>query len=166
MNLVIFSDSHGKGHLVKRLLEMHPKADMVLFLGDGIGEAELYTKEKGMRLAAVLGNCDGYTGLYPHIPETLILPLEGHRILLTHGHTFGVKGGMDKLIAFAKQNACDIVIYGHTHLRQETYLGEPVGPMYLFNPGSLGQPRESGASFGLLTLTEHTVLFSHGELPY
>ena len=36
--------------------------------------------------------------------------------------------------------------------------------MYLFNPGSLGHPREGVPSFGLLMLDGKNVLFSHGRL--
>ena len=96
------------------------------------------------------------------LSETRIVERAGHRLLLTHGHRFGAKGGTGGLIAAARAEGCDIVLFGHTHLPLESYV--PEYGMYLFNPGSLGHPREGVPSFGLLMLDGKNVLFSHGRL--
>ena len=165
VKILIFSDSHGKAHRVRKVLEMHRDADMVFFLGDGMGEAELYTKEFGLRLVPVLGNCDSYTGLYSYVREEETVSLEGHRIFLAHGHRFDVKYGSSHIAAEAKKRGCDIVIYGHTHVPYSVYRPEPQGPIHIFNPGSLGEPRHGNPSYGLLILQGNSVLFSHGEVP-
>jgi predicted phosphodiesterase len=87
---------------------------------------------------------------------------------LTHGHEWGVKGGLGALIAHAADVGADIVLFGHTHAPtlQTIAVGEQIGktvlsrPMYLFNPGSIGYD----GSFGTLTIKGETVLFGHGRL--
>ena len=45
-----------------------------------------------------------------------IIDIPSHRILLEHGHRLGVKTGYDRIVAKAKENGCDIALYGHTHV--------------------------------------------------
>ena len=140
---------------------MHRDADFACFLGDGLSDLEGLEERFGIPIYAVRGNCDG-SWLSGAAPETRIVARSGHRLLLTHGHRFGAKGGVGGLIVAARAEACDIVLFGHTHLPQETYVSEY--GMYLFNPGSIGHPREGAPSFGLLMLSGKNVLFSHGTV--
>jgi putative phosphoesterase len=114
----------------------------------------------------VAGNCDFFCRDYP---ETLVLSLEQHRILLTHGHRFGVKEGLSRPLMHAVAADADVVIFGQTHepLLRTVAVGSEIGgrvlekPIYLFNPGSIGMGRHS---FGTLSLRPDLVFFSHGEL--
>ena len=166
MKILIFSDSHGKIHRVQDMMKMHQDADMVFFLGDGMGEAEFYAKEFGLRMVAVRGNCDSHTGLYNHVREEEIVMLEGHRIFLSHGHHYSVKYGSSCIAKEAQERNCDIAIFGHTHMRLDTYSPSFDGGLHLFNPGSLGEPKHGNPSYGILILQGQSVLFSHGEIPY
>ncbi len=138
--------------------------DAILFLGDGLRDAE-WLDTRGAAFYDVRGNCDWFGG--GDTPDERTLCLEGHKLFLTHGHAYGVKGGVGALISHAAGLGADIVLFGHTHtpLCMTLPIGETVGgtvltrPMYLFNPGSLG-----AGSFGTLTLRSETVLFSHGHL--
>ena len=156
MKIVILSDSHGYPAGIRRVMEMHRDADLVCFLGDGLSDLAGAEARYGIPVYAVRGNCDAAT------PETRIVERAGHRLLLTHGHRFGAKGSTGGLIAAARAEGCDIVLFGHTHLPLESYVTEY--GMYLFNPGSLGHPCEGVPSFGLLMLDGKNVLFSHGRL--
>ncbi len=157
MNVVIISDTHRRGYRVKRVLDLHPHADMVLFLGDGMSEALAYIKGSGIPFVAVAGNCD----FDSDAPSETILTLEGHRILVTHGHRQRVKEGPYHLVSYAKGKGCDIALFGHTHERCDLYIADT----YVFNPGSLGEPRRGDPSFGHLNISSQGVLFSHGNLP-
>jgi putative phosphoesterase len=130
---------------------------MVLFLGDGVTEALSYMQGSGIPCVAVSGNCDFESAM----PEECIFELEGHRILVTHGHRQRVKEGPHHLVNYAKAKGCDIAIFGHTHERCDLYVSDT----YVFNPGSLGEPRRGNPSFGHLNISSQGVLFSHGELP-
>lgn len=164
MEFLILSDSHGKYHGAIEAFERQvKKPDAVLFLGDGLRDLRREDFQ-GAAFFAVRGNCDLFPG---EIAAQELLSFEGHKILLCHGHLYGVKGGCGALISHAAQVNADIVLFGHTHQPYERVIdaGETVGgvtlcrPMYLFNPGSLGE-----GSFGTLSLRGDAVLFSHGSL--
>ena len=140
------------------------RPDGVLFLGDGLRDAELLESEIPWYM--VKGNCDWFGG---ERPDEIVMAMEGHTLLLAHGHRYGVKGGLGALLKHACEVGADVVLYGHTHNPdlQIVDAGEVVGdailekPIYLFNPGSIGS-REG--SFGALTLRPDCVFFSHGTL--
>ena len=172
MELLIFSDSHGRVENMSLAIERQVKSpDAVLFLGDGARDLErLFLVDTP--LWAVRGNCDWSSSDFADKTERLLY-LEGHTILLCHGHEWGVKGGLGGLIAHAADVGADIVLFGHTHkpTLQVIAAGEQIGkaelsrPMYLFNPGSIGFDEDGeGYSFGTLTIKGENVLLGHGKL--
>ena len=159
-HFLILSDVHGNAARLLRVLELHKDATAVLFLGDGLDEVRGISSR--IPLYAVRGNCD-----YGASEEDeLLVKIGRHRALILHGHTAGAKSGEDGLIARARARGADIVLYGHTHLRSERYLPpEEGGPLWIFNPGSLGFPYESPPSFGTLTVDGRgNLLFGYGEV--
>ena len=167
MELLVVSDSHGCVENIQSALGRQLKTpDAVLFLGDGARDLDrLFLCDTP--LWAVRGNCDWASSDFADRTERLLY-LEGHTILLCHGHEWGVKGGLGALIAHAAEVGADVVLFGHTHTPtlQTIAAGEQVGkttlsrPMYLFNPGSIGYE----GSFGTLTVKGESVLFGHGKL--
>ena len=168
MKILVFSDSHGRDRGMRRALELHPDAEGVFFLGDGARDiAALAELERNRFFIAVKGNCDGLLfGLLggSDLREEEEITLMGHRILLLHGHTVGVKGGLGGLVAHARRREADLAIFGHTHEPLERYLSEGERPLYLFNPGSISRPSDGSPSYGLLTLTEKGIFLSHGQI--
>ncbi len=169
MELLIFSDSHGRGRYMEQVLARQVKTpDAILFLGDGLRDLNEAART-GLPTYAVQGNCDWNGRLLDgnEAEREMTLSFEGHRLLLTHGHLYHVKSGLGALIMHAAETDSDIVLYGHTHTPKLERIdaGETVGgfrltrPMQLFNPGSLAE-----GSFGTLALRGNQVLFSHGEL--
>lgn len=165
MDFLIFSDSHGSAEAMQKAIDRQIRTpDAIFFLGDGLRDTE-WLDTNGAVLYDVRGNCDWFGG--GDTPDERTLYPEGHKIFLTHGHSYGVKGGVGALLAHAAKLEADIVLFGHTHtpmcqaLPIGTLIGETVltRPLYLFNPGSIG-----ARSFGTLTLTGETVLLSHGTL--
>ena len=172
MEILVFSDSHGRVEGMRRALTAQVKRpDLLLHLGDGAGDLE-YLPTRGVPTLAVRGNCDLFTVSTP-VSEEFVLEELGHKILMTHGHRFGVKGGMGGLLTHAVEIGADIVLFGHTHLPQESCIpaGETIGgktltrPIYLFNPGSIGRNEDGeGLSFGTISLSKDSVLLSHGRV--
>ena len=167
MELLIFSDSHGRAeNLLAAEARQIKRPDAILFLGDGARDLS-HLSIHNIPVWAVRGNCDWMSSDIADKTERLLY-LEGHTVLMTHGHEYGVKGGLGALIAHAAEVGADIVLFGHTHVPtlQTVAVGERIGkttlsrPMYLFNPGSIGYD----GSFGTLTIKEDTVLFGHGSL--
>lgn len=169
--LLILSDSHGRSDRVAEAIR-RTKPDGILFAGDGLRDFTYI--DLPCPLWAVRGNCDWITspliiGGAAICPETeeLVTPC-GIRILLTHGHTCGVKGGLGSAVAHAVSKEVDLLVFGHTHLPLELHLTPDRSddlavprPLTLFNPGSLG---DRSASFGTLTIRNGQMLLAHGEL--
>lgn len=167
MELLILSDSHGRADRITEALSLQRRApDGICFLGDGLRDTEALSFEE-TPLYAVRGNCD-WGSFFEDADTERLLFFEGHTLLLTHGHPYGVKSGEGALISRAAALGADIVLFGHTHtpLEQTVPKGSVIDgtallrPMYLFNPGSIGYE----GFFGTLLLKGDTVLFSHGRV--
>ena len=171
MKLLILSDTHGKGYRVEEVLRRHPTKDALLFLGDGLAD---FGAQPPLGFAAVRGNCDGlgFFGSSFDAPAERLMCFDGVKFLLLHGHSKGVKSGLERAMAYAYDRGADVLLYGHTHIALEKYF--PVGsefcgrvidrPMYAFNSGSLGEPRDGAPSFGVVEIRNGNILFSHGRL--
>ena len=165
MELLIFSDSHGCLEAMKEALARQVRRpDGVLFSGDGLRDADML--EADIPWYTVKGNCDWFGG---ERPEEIVMALEGHTLLMCHGHRYSVKSGLGTLLYRAVEASADVVLYGHTHEPSLRVIeaGETVAgislqrPIYLFHPGRIGA---CDARFGTLTLRPDLVFFSHGNL--
>lgn len=166
MQFLIFSDSHGNRRGIEEAIARQPSPpDGILFLGDGVTDLARAALPDGLSVYAVRGNCDYPAEDAP--PVECLTALAGHTLFLTHGHLYGVKGGIGRLFTAGIERGADLILFGHTHRPLDAYfpagsdlLAEPPEkPVHLFNPGSL-----KNGSFGVLTLTGDDVLFSHGSL--
>ena len=173
MKLLVLSDTHGRKNRIRDVLGMHPRYDALLFLGDGLRDLDALD-ELPPGLCAVRGNCDGFclVGTGGDTPTERMLCLDGFKIFMTHGHEYSVKSGRERLLAHAAELDADIVVYGHTHVAEEKYYpeGSELGGItlkkgvYLFNPGSLGEPRGAAPTYGLIQTQNGSVLLSHGTV--
>jgi predicted phosphodiesterase len=68
----------------------------------------------------------------------------GREVFATHGHVYGpgLHNSVDHLPALQAGAA---VVYGHTHIK----VSEEAGGLWIFNPGSVGIPKDGTASFGI-----------------
>lgn len=173
MTLFVVSDVHERAYRLSELLDKHPRHDGFLFLGDGLRAVERES-ERINGLAAVAGNCDGISlaSLSGGTARELLLDLDGVRVLMMHGHAYGVKSGLDRAIAHAQNKGADVLLFGHTHIPFDRYFAEETHfdgfslakPLYVFNPGSLGEPRGGAPSYGVLEIRNGVALLSHGKL--
>lgn len=172
MTLLVLSDSHGRVERIREAISGHRGVDTVLFLGDGLRDLDALSLEERASVCAVRGNCDGFSFLGDDVPVERLLRFGDYTVLMMHGHTHGVKASLEHAAAYAASRGADLLLYGHTHMREERYLpaGTAVGeqvlekPLYLLNPGSLGAPREGKPSYGLVDLTAKGIVLSHGCL--
>ncbi len=163
MKILCFSDTHGDTRFIRSALAMHPDADAVFFLGDGLADIEHFVSERKCPWYFVRGNCDhfGFVG-NEEAPRMDTVTLGGKRITYTHGDLYGAKAGKDGLISLALNTGADIVLYGHTHTPHESYERIGEGGVYLFNPGAASYSYHKSPHFGVITLEGKTPLFSHG----
>ena len=162
MKCLIFSDAHGCVSNMRKALLMHPDAEVVFFLGDGLREVDMLASEyKDKFWIGVRGNCDLYSRFGDAEAEkTETVSLSGYKIVATHGDLYGVKYASAGLIKLALDTDADRVLFGHTHSPYSKYVSDYEKPFYLFNPGSISV---SHGSYGILTLKE-APFFSHGEI--
>ncbi|MBQ3100755.1 MAG: metallophosphoesterase [Clostridia bacterium] len=164
MKILVFSDSHGYAAPIQKAITLHPDATVILHAGDGAREFDYITAENpSVSCVGVPGNCDFFTGKNP---SSVTLDLDGIRVFLTHGHRFSVKSGYDALISHACENDIDIAVFGHTHIPLDRYIDEDDGkkPLRLFNPGSIGHPMGTKATYGIIEIRKNGILTSIAEL--
>ncbi len=167
MRLVILSDTHGRRERVSEVLTRSGDYDALLFLGDGLRDFD----EGILGLVCVRGNCDTFT-FGADAPAERMFYADGKKMLLMHGHEWGVKSGIERAAAHAYKLGADALLFGHTHMPLQIYY--PAGselcgivterPIYAFNPGSLGAQCLDEASFGAIEIRDGQMLFSHGKL--
>ena len=159
--ILVLSDIHGGFARARAAVEMHRECKTVIFLGDGARHIpSLEQINPDAAFFAVRGNCD--TFLDGDYPEESILDIGGHRIFICHGHSRFVKSGSGAIYNAAKNEGCDIILHGHTHLATDEYDSE--SGIYRFNPGSIGQARDGRYTYGILSIDKKGVLFSVGEI--
>ena len=168
MEFLCLSDSHGcTKNILEVLSRQIKRPDGIIFLGDGLRDFT-YCDLGDIPLYSVRGNCD--SKLFPielYADDERILDIYGKKIMLTHGHMYGVKSGMSRLIYAAAEKNADVVLFGHTHIPLEAYIDKDNSeildkPLYIMNPGSVGS---YDGDFGLLTVTRKgEILLSHGKL--
>ena len=153
MRLVVLSDSHGDVASFQMAIKNEPSADAVIFLGDGLTDFE-YCENilKDKVTIAVRGNCDRY---FPAFNKNEIAVFGGKKIYCTHGDNEQVKFGMGRLREKAKEQGCDIVLFGHTH----NPLTEYTDGIYYMNPGSVRQN-----SYGIVDIMPNGVMCFHKKI--
>lgn len=156
MKILVFSDSHGRDEYMRKAIRMHPDAEAMIFLGDGVADFLNLPQDNKARLY-VRGNCDWHPE-YSFVPAVDSVTLMNKKIVFLHGHTHGAKSGLGAMKSLASDMNADILLFGHTHTKMEHY----ENGIYYFNPGTIGG-RESSPTYGIITLRENGILFSHGS---
>jgi putative phosphoesterase len=145
---LVMADTHGHKARIALALRRFADVDMILHLGDCSRDAELLRGMTRTPVHAVRGNCD----IASAEEAERLLTLEGVRVLMTHGHCQNVKSSLLALGLFAQERGANIALFGHTHMPAEQFYED----VLLYNPGSLGEPRDMRPSVGLLTLDRGT----------
>ena len=130
MKLLILSDSHGNIDNMTRAVSLTAPRTLV-HLGDCWKDAQrLHEAFPALDFLQVPGNCD----FRPGEPLERLITLENKRILLCHGHTYGVKQSLLSAQRAAAAQRADLFLFGHTHQGLQTWQGN----LLLLNPGSIG----------------------------
>ena len=146
MRIAVVSDTHRLSNHIKLAKKLIKNADVLIHLGDVTDDLDELTDGFNGEVYAVRGNCD-FSRKYP---KEQLLVLDGKKIFITHGDTYGVKYGLTEIFFRAKEINADIVLFGHTHQR---FIAEEEGILFM-NPGSVSLPRYLGKSLGFIILEE------------
>ncbi len=140
MKICVCSDSHGHRQALEEMLRI-TRAEVVLFLGDGVEDMERIALPTTVYLAMVCGNGD----MACREPDVRLLSLSGHKVLLAHGHKLAVKQGIDTLYAYGKTQGATLMLHGHTHQPNLVQKEDAI----ILCPGSIRE-----GAYAMLTLIE------------
>ena len=136
MKLLIVSDTHGRDANLEAAVLREQPFDMLFHCGDVEGREFYIEALAECPCTIIAGNNDFFSDL----PKEDEITVFKHRILVTHGHFYGVSMDLSRLIDEARSRNCGCVFFGHTH---KPVIDEEDGIMVL-NPGSLTFPRQNG----------------------
>lgn len=150
MKLLVISDTHGNLDWMQ-LAVRQEDPDFLIHLGDYTADAE-YLKKKYPKLPilSVRGNCDWDDF---QTREEALASYGGVCILAVHGHRYGVKNSLLRLLFAAKERAVQIALFGHTHC---SYCENKDG-LWMMNPGAC-----SGAypTYGVIQIVDSAAVCS------
>jgi len=147
MRIGVISDTHGDRYALSRALLALPDVDAWIHLGDVVSDARVLAARSGIPVHYVRGNCDSDHS----VPAEDVVELAGVRVLLCHGHQYGVRYDRTRLFYRAEEMNCSLALYGHTHVS----LLEASGAILALNPGSPSSPREGRAPSAALIRIEN-----------
>jgi putative phosphoesterase len=143
--VVVFADSHSGLSFMRRAISVL-KPNAMIHLGDFYDDGAAVAEENPHILNYIVrGNCDWMSCFAE--PELLFMPVFGVKLLMTHGHKFGVKQGTQALEAEGRARGADAVLYGHTH-RPDCRCEEG---LWILNPGTCAH---YGGNVALITIDE------------
>lgn len=170
MKLVIASDIHGAADWCERLMAAieSESPDRVILLGDLLYHGPRndlpadYAPKRVIEMLnsiadqviAVRGNCEAEVDqmvlAFPCMVDHNVLvdsAANNKTLFFTHGHVYGpgLHNSIDKWPALPANSA---LVYGHTHKKVLEEAEDHPG-ITVFNPGSVGIPKDGTHSFGI-----------------
>ena len=143
MKILVVSDTHGNRQTLVNILE-GTGAEMLIHLGDEIGDALFMETIIALPVIKVPGNCDHRSAE----PRELLKSIADRKFFITHGDQYKVKISLSRLVDKAKELKASVVLFGHTH----TPLIQKEDGVLLINPGTLMSGSDS-KSYAILTVT-------------
>lgn len=153
MRIGLVSDTHRFTAAMDKAIPYLKYCDLIVHAGDNIDDSYYLEAVTDVPVVAVKGNCDFYSD--PGKDEETFMA-EDKKVLVCHGHNYGIKYSLDELQKRAEDKEADIVIFGHSHV---PYYKEKDGIIFI-NPGSTSLPR-GGSSKGIGILD-----VENGEITY
>jgi len=145
--IAALADTHGNtARICERLQQLRP--DHILFAGDFYKDGQIISRCMQIPATIVAGNCD----LSHRSKQEEVVSFGKYKILLVHGHQYGVKKDLNRLYYRGRELDVDAVVFGHTH----SPWCAMTGGIWLINPGSPVLPRLAGpGSFAVIIIDEN-----------
>ncbi len=136
MKILIVSDTHGRDTNLELVVEKEAPFDMLVHCGDVEGR-EFFIEALAECPCCIVG---GNNDFFSDLPREEEITLGGRKVLVTHGHYYGVSMDLYGITEEAASRGCEIVLFGHTHRPT----AERCNGVLAVNPGSLSYPRQQG----------------------
>ena len=151
MKILVLSDSHAGLSFMRRCIQA-VKPDALVHLGDYFDDGEAMAEENPhILMHQVPGNCDRYR-MMRYEPAVRCYPVCGVKLFMTHGHEHHVKQTLHRLLADARAQQVQAVLYGHTHIAD---CHREADGLWVMNPGACGS---SGGSVGLIETEDGNIV--------
>lgn len=98
MKVLIVSDTHGRDENLEIAINQEAPFDMLVHCGDVEGREFYIEALAECPCSIVSGNNDFFSDL----PREDVIEVEGNKILVTHGHYYGVSMAFDQLAEAAR----------------------------------------------------------------
>ena len=108
MKVLVVSDTHGRDESLEMAVALEQPFDYLIHCGDVEGREFFIEALAECPCTIVAGNNDFFSDL-PREDEIL---LEGHKIMVTHGHNYGVSMDLYGVSEEAAARGCEIVCFG------------------------------------------------------
>ncbi len=136
MKVLVVSDTHGRDTNLERAVSIEAPFDMLIHCGDVEGREFFVQALADCECHIVTGNNDFFSDL----PREEEFCLSGKKVLVTHGHYYGVSMDIQGVVEEARARGCSVVFFGHSHRP----VIEARDGVLAINPGSLSYPRQQG----------------------
>ncbi|MGI6096272.1 MAG: metallophosphoesterase family protein [Lachnospiraceae bacterium] len=156
MKVLVVSDTHGHEENLERVLEKESPVNCLIHAGDVEGQEDYFEVLAECPVHIVSGNNDFFSDL----PREEEFFLKGHKVLLTHGHYYGVSMGTERIVEEGRARKAELVIFGHTHRP----VIEQKADITVVNPGSLSYPRQRGRRPSYIIITTDQDHIMHYEI--
>lgn len=145
MKILVVADTHYVTAPIITQLKKE-KADMLFFLGDFVQDGEDIKRKLQIPAYIIAGNGD----MASFYKKEELVKIRDKRILLTHGHQYNVKNGLQRLYYHGVENRADVILYAHTHIPHLNWEGQ----VLIMNPGSPTFPRGGSniGTYGILNI--------------
>lgn len=144
MKILVVSDTHGHSSELVQVLRKVKPIDGLIHCGDVEGQENYIRGIAECPCYMVKGNNDFFCDL----PREEVFQLGNYKVMVTHGHMYGVSMDTSMLEEEARIRGVQIVMFGHTH---RPFL-EQKEDITILNPGSLSYPRQAGRKPSFLVM--------------
>ena len=134
MKILVISDTHRQTGNYFKVIERIGGIDMIIHCGDVEGSEYEIKASVECPVIMVAGNNDFFSDL----PREEYVDIGPYKVWITHGHTYYVSMGYERIKAEAALRGANIVIFGHSHRPLIDLEDEVIA----LNPGSLSYPRQ------------------------
>ena len=148
MKVLVVSDTHRRHeNFIKVIDELEKDIDYVIHCGDVEGEEDYLESLLKCPITFVQGNNDFFT----FNPPYRVINYQYVNVFVTHGHRGGVAYDPFTLVDMARDDDCQIAVFGHTH---RPYY-EVKNGIHILNPGSISYPRQGGGipTYAIINIT-------------
>lgn len=148
MKALIVSDTHGRDTYLRAAIQKELPFDIMIHLGDSEGSESHFAEWVGNDLCFVY-SVRGNNDFFSFSPSERIVRIGKYKVLLTHGHQYGVSMSTERLCDEARARGAGIAMFGHSHRPHLSRKGDII----VLNPGSLSFPRQGDRQHTYVVMT-------------